>query len=307
MNRSHLQVVRTPERPGPGPIPEQVIRALDITIGRRVSGLLHGDYRSAANGQGTELSMIRAYETGDDIRKIDWNVTARTNETHVRSMVAERMLTTWLVLDVSASMNFGTADRRKADVAEGVAIAVGNIATLRGNRVGILTFGDGQMHTVPPTQGRAGMLGVLEILRQDRNNSTGGSMSEALGRVAAFAKQAPVIVVVSDFRGDRDWLGGIMQLAGRHTVIAVEIQDPRELDLPDVGELWLIDPETGRQIRANTSSRALRERFSEAAHAERAEVDGLLRKAGVHHIVLSTQGDWLRTLAAALSRRGGLS
>lgn len=307
MNRSHLQVVRTPDRPGPGPIPDKVLHALDITIGRRVSGLLNGDYRSAANGQGTELSMIRAYETGDDIRQIDWNVTARTNTTHVRSMVAERMLTTWLVLDVSASMHFGTADRRKADVAEGVAIAVGNIATRRGNRVGILTFGDGDMHIVPPSQGRAGMLGVLEILRQDRSNASGGSMPEALGRVAAIARHAPVIVIVSDFRGDRDWHRHILQLAGAHTVIAVEIQDPREQELPNVGELWLVDPETGRQLRADTGNRTLRERFAEAARTDRAEVHSLLQNAGAHHIVLSTSGDWLRSLAASLSRRGGLA
>ncbi len=312
MNRStHLQVVRTPARPGPGPVPDQVLRALDITIGRRISGLLNGDYQSAVTGQGSELALIRAYETGDDIRRIDWNVTARTGEPHVRAMIAERMVTTWLVLDTSASMHFGTADRRKADVAEGVAIAVGNIATRRGNRVGILSFGSGEPKVAPPAQGRAGMLGVLETLRREHEAPTpvgdGGSLAAALGRVGSFAKMSRVIAVVSDFRGPRDWQGQMMELAGRHTVLAIEIQDQRELELPDVGELWLVDPETGRQLRANTSNRKLRERFAEAAKAERTELAGYLRKTGANHIVLSTSGDWLQSLAGSLSRKGALA
>ena len=135
---------RTPERPGPGPIPDGLLRALDITIGRRMEGLLAGDYRSPLLGDGTELAQIRPYVPGDDVRQIDWNVTARTGEPHVRVQQAERVLVTWLVLDTSPSMQFGTADRRKADVAEGVAIAIGHVATRRGNRLGVVTFGDGE-------------------------------------------------------------------------------------------------------------------------------------------------------------------
>ena len=312
MNRAgHLQVVRSPARPGPGQVPDQVLRALDITIGKRVSGLLNGDYRSGQTGQGTELALIRAYETGDDIRRIDWNVTARTGEPHVRAMVAERMLTTWLVLDTSASMHFGTAERRKADVAEGVAIAVGSIATRRGNRLGIMAYGSGDPRVIPPAQGRSGMLGVLETLRREHEagDPAGkkGSLGDALGRIGTFAKMSRVVAIVSDFRGERDWPNQLLELAGRHTVLAIEIQDQRELELPDVGELWLIDPETGRQLRANTSSKDLRERFATAAKAERAEVAGILQKAGAHHIVLSTSGDWLRTFATSLSRKGARS
>src|SRR5206468_4998396 len=124
----------SPARPGPGPIPDRLLRALDVTIGRRMEGLLAGDYRSSLLGEGTELALIRPYVPGDDVRRIDWNVTARTNEPHVRVDLAERVLGTWLVLDTSVSMEFGTADRRKSDVAEGEALVVGHLARRRGNR-----------------------------------------------------------------------------------------------------------------------------------------------------------------------------
>ena len=146
----------TPARPGPGPLPEALLRALDVSIGRSMEGLLAGDYRSTLLGDGTELAQVRPYVAGDDdVRRIDWNVTARTGVPHVRVHLAERVLVTWLVLDTSASMQFGTADRRKADVAEGVAIAVGHVATRRGNRLGLSTFGDA---TPRSTSAKAGTL-----------------------------------------------------------------------------------------------------------------------------------------------------
>src|SRR3989440_12322799 len=132
---------RTPEQPGPGPLSPASLRALELVVGRRVDGLLSGDYRSAFAGIGSELWQVRVYEPGDDVRRIEWNVTARTGEPHVRVELAERVLVTWLVLDSSASMAFGTGERRKADVAEGVAIAIGYAATKRGNRLGAIAFG----------------------------------------------------------------------------------------------------------------------------------------------------------------------
>src|SRR4029079_19619796 len=136
-----MSVAPSSARPGPGPIPDRLLKALDVTIGRRMQGMLAGDYRSAQLGDGKELALNRPYTPGDDVRRIDWNVTARTGEPHVRVHQAERVLVTWLLLDSSASMGFGPADRRKADVAEGVAIAVGHLSTRRGNRLGALTFG----------------------------------------------------------------------------------------------------------------------------------------------------------------------
>ena len=141
MTDDPLAPLRTPEQPGPGPLSASSLRALELSVGRRVDGLLAGDYRSAFAGVGSELWQVRPYQPGDDVRRIEWNVTARTGEPHVRVELAERVLVTWLVLDASASMSFGTGERRKADVAEGVAIAVGYAATRRGNRLGTVAFG----------------------------------------------------------------------------------------------------------------------------------------------------------------------
>jgi uncharacterized protein (DUF58 family) len=295
----------TPERPGPGPMPEGLLRALDITIGRRMEGLLAGDYRSTLYGEGTELAQVRPYIAGDDVRRIDWNVTARTGEPHVRVQLAERVLVTWLVLDTSASMQFGTADRRKADVAEGAALAIGHIATRRGNRLGIVTFGDANPRGLPARQGRMGLVGLLTALRDELPPERLGatSLGEALARTGALARQHSLVVVVSDFRGPRDWRRPLLELAGRHDVLALEIRDPREEELPNVGALWLVDPETGRLLRVDTRSRRLRERFVAAASEERSEIARELASLGVRHHLLSTSGDWLRSLAVFLRRR----
>jgi uncharacterized protein (DUF58 family) len=291
-------------RPGPGPLPDALLRALELSIARRMEGLLAGDYRSTLLGDGTELAQVRPYVPGDDVRRIDWNVTARTDVPHVRVHLAERVLVTWVVLDTSASMAFGTADRRKADVAEGVAIAVGHVATRRGNRLGFVTFGDADPRTLPPRQGRMGLIGVLSALRREGGDDGVGatSLGEALRRTGALARQRSVVIVVSDFRGPLDWRRPLLELAGRHDVIAIEIRDPREQELPNAGILWLVDPETGRQVRADTRSARLRSRFATAAAAERAEVARTLAAAGARHVVLSTSGDWLRSLALFLRK-----
>jgi uncharacterized protein (DUF58 family) len=283
-------------------MPDALLRALDITIGRRVDSLLAGDYRSTLHGDGTELAQVRPYVPGDDVRQIDWNVTARTLEPHVRVHLAERVLVTWLVLDASPSMAFGTADRRKTDVAEGVAIAVGHVATRRGNRLGAVTFGDAAPRSVPPRQGRVGLLGLLATLRSESGAGT-GSLAEAIDRVGALARQRALVALVSDFRGPLDWRRPLLALAGRHDVVAVEIRDPREQELPNMGELWLVDPETGRQLRVDTRSAKLRARFAAAAAAERDEVASTLAGLGVRHVVLSTEGEWLRPLTVFLRRR----
>jgi uncharacterized protein (DUF58 family) len=295
----------TSDRPGPGPMPEALLRALDITIGRRMESLLAGDYRSSLYGEGSELAQVRPYIPGDDVRRIDWNVTARTREPHVRVQLAERVLVTWLVLDTSASMDFGTADRRKADVAEGVAIAIGHIATRRGNRLGVVTFGDAQPRSLPATQGRFGLVGLLGALRREPDDQPVGatSLGEALTRTGALARQRSLVVVVSDFRGPRDWRAPLLELAGRHDVVALEVRDQREQELTNVGALWLVDPETGRLLRVDTRSRRLRERFAAAAADERSEVERQFASLGVRHHVLSTSGDWLRSLAIFLRRR----
>ncbi|HKH16661.1 MAG TPA: DUF58 domain-containing protein [Solirubrobacteraceae bacterium] len=295
---------RTPERPGPGPVPDAVLRSLDLAVMRRIQSIVPGDHITPQVGAGTELAMIRPYQPGDDVRYIDWNVTARMREPHVRVHVGERAMTAWLMLDVSPSMSFGTALRRKADVAEGVSIAVGHVATRRGNRLGVVSFGGPEPRVLRPRQGRLGLLGLLAELRAEppADGSGATSLGEASRRMAALARARGLVVVVSDFRGPRDWESGLRSLRARHGVLAVEIRDPRELELPAAGDVWMVDPETGRQIVVNTSRRRVRERFKAAAAADREEVAAALRRAGADHLVLSTAGDWLRDLAAHLRR-----
>jgi uncharacterized protein (DUF58 family) len=310
-----LAADRPKERPGPGPTPVALLRALDLTIGRRIHGLLPGEYRALDLGGGLELAQVRPYQPGDDVRRIDWNVTARTTIPHVRVHVPERALTTWLVLDVSPSMTFGTALRRKADVAEGVAIAVGHLATQRGNRLGIVTFGGAKDRRVQPAAGRDGLLATLLLTRDaptadahaSSTTTAVATPAAALQFVAATARRGGLVVVVSDFRGPRDWLRPLAAVAAHHHVLAIQIDDPREGDLPDVGELTLIDAETGREVRFDTSSARLRERFAKAAAEERRSLATEFRRLGVGHVALSTATSWLDSLAGQLRTIGRAS
>ena len=208
MSTAHaLGPARTPGRPGPGPVPAALLRKVNLVVRRRIDGMLAGDHRSWALGDGAELAQVRPYVAGDDVRLIDWNVTARTGEPHIRVNVAERAVETWLLLDTSASMTFGTADRRKWDVAEGVSLAIGNFAVRRGNRLAVATFGDQNPFTSPARQGNRGLLALLLALRREPDLEPTGptSLGTALGRLGRLARRRAVIVVVSDFRGPRDW------------------------------------------------------------------------------------------------------
>jgi uncharacterized protein (DUF58 family) len=292
---------RSPSKPGPGPVPPAVLRSLDLAVMKRIESLVPGEHLTPQTGQGTELAMIRPYFPGDDVRHIDWNATARLQEPYVRVHVGERALTTWLVLDVSASMAFGTAERRKADVAEGVALAVGHVATRRGNRLGVLAFGAGEPRILRPRQGRNGLLALLaELRRESAGEAT--SLGQALTSAAALGRQRGLVVVVSDFRGARDWETPLKTLRARHGVLAVEIVDPREQQLVPAGDLWLVDPETGRQLHVDTRRKKVRRAFEQAAANEREDVRAALRTAGADHVVLSTAGDWLRIFAGHLRR-----
>jgi uncharacterized protein (DUF58 family) len=304
MSTAPLSRERTPDRPGPGPLPEAFLRAVDLQIGRRLDGLLAGEHRTAALGMGTELAQVREWAPGDDVRRIDWNATARSNEVQVRVDVAERALTSWVLLDVSPSMRFGTADRRKWDVAEGVAVATGHLASRRGNRIGVATFGGAESLVLPPRQGRVGLLAVLLAVRREPETERVGatSIGSALTQIAKIARQRSLVVVVSDFRGPPDWRSSLLEVASRHAVVAVEIRDPREQALPNIGHVWLVDPETGRKLHVDTSRRRLRERFAEAAEQDRAALARALASLGVPHLALSTEGDWLRPFASFVER-----
>jgi uncharacterized protein (DUF58 family) len=295
---------RTRDRPGPGPVPEAVLRALEIKIARKIEGLLPGEQRSNSQGFGSELTTVRPYQPGDDVRRIEWKVTARTNQPHVRVDIAEKSLTTWLVLDASPSMGFGTRERRKWDVAEGVALAMGHLASRRGGRLAVMTYGSPDPQTIPARSGRSGLRSVLAATHaMPPIEATGPtSLGAALVRLAPIASQRGLLVVVGDFRGHGDWQQPMAALAYKHQVVAIEISDPRETEIPNVGEIVLVDPETRRQLRVDTASAELRRRFVNAAEAERQEVAAALSSMGVRHLVLTTAGDWLRDLVVFLRR-----
>ncbi len=297
---------RTPARPGPGPIADDLVKRLEVALTRRAGGRLTGDHRGLGLGDGLELDRVRPYEPGDDVRRIDWNATARSQITQVREDVPDRQLTAWLLLDTSASMHFGTADRRKADVAEGAALVVGRFVARRSDRLGVIAFGGERAVVSPPAGGRNGMLGLLRALADEAPEEGGGasSVSDALRTVAASRTSAGLVTIVSDFRGPLDWRRPLTDVVGRHTVLAIEVVDPREEALADIGELTLIDPETGRTLRVDTGDRRLREAFADGAAAERAAVAAEFSRLGVRHLRLTTQGSWLAALARGLDTTG---
>jgi uncharacterized protein (DUF58 family) len=291
-----------PARQGPGPIAAALVDALSLSIARRGAGALPGDRLAPGVGSGTELAQLRPYQIGDDVRQLDPGASARTGIAHVRLQVPERILTTWLVLDLSASMAFGTAERLKSDVAEGVAQVVGRAATRHGGRLAVLTAG-GAERTLPPRGGPHAKIALERLLAEGVavDGAADRGLAPVLHKTARLAREPGLVVVVSDFRGELGWRRPMRGLGARHRLLAVEVRDPREERLEPAGRLALVDPETGRLIEVDTSRRALRERFAAAAAEEREAVARELRKAGAHHVVLSTSGDWLKALGRALA------
>jgi uncharacterized protein (DUF58 family) len=296
--------LRPPDgRQGPGPTPGALLQALDLSLARRAGGALPGDHRAPGTGAGTELVQLRPYAVGDDVRQLDPAATARTGVPHVRLQVPERALTTWVVLDVSPSMAFGTARRLKADVAEGVALAVARLATRRGGRVALLTCGAPVERLLPPRGGRHAQLALRRVLEEGvaaDGQSRPDGLARALRRAGRLARQPGLVAVVSDFRGERDWRAPLAALGARHGLLAVEVRDPREAALPRAGHLALVDPETGALVELDTSRSRVRERYAALEADERAAVAGALRHARADHVVLDTGQDWLRELGRRL-------
>lgn len=290
-------------RQGPGPIPASLVDALEPALAPRGSGLLPGDRRAPGAGLGTELAGLRAYRIGDDVRTLDAASSARTGTPHVRLHVPERTLTTWLVLDRSPSMAFGSADRLKSDVAEGVALVMGRLAVRRGGRLGVLSAG-GPEHLLAPRGGPAAQAGLRKLLAEGVavDGTPPEPLAPVLQRVGRLARHPGLVVIVSDFRGEHSeaWRRGLTSLGARHGLLAVEIRDPLEEALPDAGRLSLVDPSSGAVLDVDASDARLRERFARRAAAERDEVARALRAARARHVVLSTNGPWLRDLGRAL-------
>jgi len=285
-------------------MPGALLRMLDLALVRRAGGFLPGDHLAPGAGAGTELVQLRPYQVGDDVRQLDAAATARTGVPHVRLQVPERTLTTWLVVDVSPSMAFGTATRLKVDVAEGVAIAVARLATRRGGRAALLRAGAGE-GLLPPHGGRHAQIAIERTLREGvapDAEASRDALSRALVQAGRVARRPGLVVVISDFRED-GWGAPLAALGARHSVVAVEVCDPREAALPSAGHLALVDPETGALVEVDTSRARVRERYA-ALEAERREsVRGGLRVAGADHIVLDTGQDWLRALGRGFDKR----
>ncbi len=290
-------------RQGPGPLPQPLIEALDVAVSRMVARSLPGDRRASGVGAGTELAQMRPYEVGDDVRHIDASATARTGTPHVRTHVPERALTTWIALDVSPSMAFGTALRLKADVAEGVTLVFGRLAVRRAGSLGLVAFGSHEPRVLPPRGSKPGIVAVRRILAEgvapDGQHDRAG-LAGALGHVSQLARQPGLVVLVSDFRDQHGWERPLGSLRIRHSVLAIEITDPRETELPALGHIALVDPETGALVHVDTSRRRLRERFATLERERRGAVARELRRLRVEHVVLSTGEDWLRSLGRHL-------
>ncbi len=292
--------------------PEEVLRRLELTVNRKLDGLLHGEHQGLLPGPGSEPGEARLYLPGDDVRRIDWAVTARTGEPHVRMQVAERELETWVVADLSASLDFGTADCEKRDLALAVVAAIGFMTTRTGNRFGALIVKADGITRVPSRAGRQPLMALLHKLATRERIDGGGAtdLGAALTSHMVARRRRGLAVVVSDFLSPPGWERPLSGLAARHQVLAVEIVDPRELELPNVGFLTLVDPETGRRMQVQTAKAALRRRYAEAATAQRAEIAAAIRRSGAQHLVLRTDRDWLRDVVdfvlSARRHRSGL-
>jgi len=290
-------------RQGPGPMPRALVEALDPMITRLISRMLPGDRRAAGVGVGVELSQLRPYVIGDDVRHIDAAATARTGQPHVRLHVPERAMTTWIALDLSPSMAFGTAERLKADVAEGVALVLTRIGIRRAGAVSVVAFGAGTPRLLPPRASKPGIVAVRRLLEEGVTPDGQGdphAMGDALVRLAKLARQPGLVAVISDFRDQQGWIRPLGALRAHHSVLAIEIGDPREREIPALGRLALIDPETGRRVEVDTSRRKVRERFAELERERRTEIARELRRLRVEHVVLDTDQPWLLELGRRL-------
>jgi uncharacterized protein (DUF58 family) len=292
-----------PGAQGPGPMPAAAVAALDLALVRRTAGALPGEHRGLGVGLGTELAQLRPYQLGDDVRQLDPAASARTGVPHVRQQIPDRALTTWVVLDVSPSMAFGTADRLKSDVAEGVVRVLSRLGVRRGGRIALLTCGAPVVRLLPPRGGRRAIGAFRRALGEGVATDGGAQaagLAAALGRLRRMARQPGLVVVVSDFRDSSDWQRPLRALGARHRVLGVEVVDPRETELVDAGLMVLVDPEDGRQVEVDTRSKAVRDAFAAAEAARRERLREDLRRAGARHVAVGTDGDWLRGLGRGL-------
>jgi len=284
----------------------EVLRRLELDVTRRLDGILHGEHRGLVPGHGSEPGEAREYQPGDDVRRIDWNVTARQNHPHLRETVADRELEAWIVADRSASLDFGTAAVEKRDLVLAAAAGVGFLTAQGGNRIGAVVSGSEGLTTLPARQGRKHLLAALDRIanaaRADARPANG--LGAVLRHTASVARRRGLVVVISDFLDPPErWRHELATLVVRHEVLCIEVVDPRELELPAVGILQLVDPESGATIEVDTNRRSTRERYATAAAEQRRAIARAITGAGAAHLQLRTDRDWLLDLARHVTSR----
>jgi uncharacterized protein (DUF58 family) len=273
---------------------EAGLRTLELEVRRRLDGLLQGNHLGLVPGPGSEPGEARPYQPGDDVRRMDWAVTARTTTPHIRETVADRELETWVVADLSASLDFGTALCEKRDLVVCAVAAIAHLTGGGGNRLGALISTGSDAVRVPARGGLPHARGMVRKLAETPRapEGTRGDLAAAVEQLRRPPRRRGLAVVISDFLGDTTWQRPLRALSARHELIGIEIVDPRDVDLPDVGTVVLADPETGKQREVHASA-LLRKEFGAAAHAHRQEVAAALRRAGAGHLVLRTDSDWI--------------
>ena len=285
--------------------PERLLRRLEWQVLRRLDGRLQGDYRTLLRGEGVDLRDLREYEPGDDLRHLDWNVTARTDVPHIRTYAEDRELTAWLVLDRSSSMGFGRAARPKRRAATDLLTTLALVLARGGNRVGAVLFGDGVEVTIPPRHGRAQVLAIARALLADPPPShVPTDLGPVLRAVAGMARHRSLVFVVSDFVTRPGWERSLTLLARRHEVVAVQVVDAAEGDLPDAGLVAIEDAETGQQVLVDTGDPVFRKRLRELTIARQQRLVETVARVGIPLHVVSTDEDLVAALVRMAHLRG---
>ncbi|HTZ45469.1 MAG TPA: DUF58 domain-containing protein [Jatrophihabitans sp.] len=289
---------------------EAVLRRLEYTVRNKLDGLLLGSYLGLVPGPGSDPGESRQYYPGDDVRRMDWPVTARTTTPHVRQTVADRELETWLVVDLSPSLDFGTVRTEKRDLVLAAATAVSHLTAKAGNRIGAVITNGERTVRVPAVGGTNHARYLMRrIAATERAGSgRGNDLARTLELLRRPPRRRGMVVVISDFIGDASWERPLRGLGDRHELLGIEILDPRELDLPAAGLVTFVDPESGEQLEVQTSDRGLRERYAGVARQQRVEIASMLRRAGADHLRLRTDSDWLADLVRfVVTRRRGVA
>ena len=283
--------------PSPSSNPERILRRLEWTVIRRLDGMLHGDYRTLFRGTGLDLADLREYQYHDDVRHIDWNVTARLQTPYVREYHEDREVTAWFLLDLSPSIDFGSQTKKRSISTEFITV-LARLLTRQGNRVGALFYGDRVDTVIPARGGRRHVLAVLHKLlsRPELPRSEGTDLREFLRTAFQVMRRRSIVFIVSDFFSEPGWAEPLAHLSQRHEVVAVRLYDPLERELPDMGMLVMQDSETGEQLFVDTHDKGFRKRFASVAERRERELRLALSRAGVDCLELATDGDLVDAL-----------